>query len=202
MSRSLPVIVACCVLVGWIPAVAQDTSMQSTDAWSFDPAALAGGGSDLVLRAPDASIDRLFQALQASAQLPTESRALCALFDPDADRSLAGLNAAVMQLGDDSRERFVGALTEVLIAGAQQPRQPYDRPAARQSLKAAGVTAAILHDGFIAGLNGEGSEPAVRDARCRSLRWLLEAVQAQPLAERAAVTRYLLTEGLATLALD
>lgn len=197
MSRSLPVILACCVLACCMPAAAQDT-----DAWSFDPATLASSGSDLVLRAPDASIDRLFQALHASSQVPAESRALCALFDPDADRSLSGLNATVAQLGDDSRERFAGALTEVLIAGAQQSRQPYEPLAARQSLKAAGVTAAILHEGFVAGLNGESNDPATRAARCRSLRWLLESVQSQPPAERAAVTRYLLTEGLAQLTLD
>ena len=68
--------------------------------------------------------------------------------------------------------------------------------AARQSLKAAGVTAAILHDGFVAGLNADGNAPDARSARCQSLRWLLDAMQARPVAERAAMTRLLLDEGL------
>jgi len=62
------------------------------------------------------------------------------------------------------------------------------------------VTAAILHDGFIAGLNTTGSTIDNRAARCRSLRWLLDAMQSRRQGERAAMTRLLLDEGLARLA--
>ena len=45
---------------------------------------------------------------------------------------------------------------------------------------------------------------AERDAevealRCRSLGWLLDAVAGQPLEERAAITRLMLRDGLASL---
>ncbi|HEX2596427.1 MAG TPA: hypothetical protein VHL61_08210, partial [Luteimonas sp.] len=74
--------------------------------------------------------------------------------------------------------------------------QPFDAAQAKQALKASGATAAILHDGFLAGLNASGSDPASRQSRCRSLRWLLDAMQSRPLAERAAMTRLLLEQGL------
>ncbi len=190
----LPVICTMLLLTSSVPT---STHAQSLDEWSFDPAALVAGSNELVLRAPDPAIDQLFQALHASAQNPDEATAMCALFDPGADRSLQGLNTVASQLGDASRERFAGALAEALIAAAQQPRQPYDPAMAKQGLKASGVTAAILHDGFVAGLNGGGNDVDSRDARCRSLGWLLEAMQSRPLVERAPMTRYLLTEGLA-----
>ncbi|MEG3193206.1 hypothetical protein [Lysobacter sp. D1-1-M9] len=171
---------------------AQDRPLQS---WGFDPALLAADGEVLLRRAPDAAVDRLFQAVHRSAQRPDEAQALCALFDPQADRSLAGLNATASRLGPASRQDFANALAEVFIGAAQHPPQPYDEPAARQALKAAGVRAALINDGFAAGLNG-----SAQDARCRSLGWLLEQLHGRPLAERAAVTRLLLGEGLQQLA--
>lgn len=165
------------------------------DGWSFDPSILAAGG-DLLQRAPDREIDQLFQAVHAAAQTPAEAEALCGLFDPQADRSLGGLNAVASQLGADSQTRFANAVANVLVSAMQSPPQRHDAAAARQSLKAAGVTAAILHDGFVAGLNADGNAPDARSARCQSLRWLLDAMQARPVAERAAMTRLLLDEGL------
>ena len=178
------------------PAMAQQAD---SGAWSFDPSVLAAGG-DLLRRAPDREIDQLFQAVHAAAQTPAEADALCGLFDPQADRSLAGLNAVASQLGPDSQTRFANAVANVLVGAMQSPPQRYDAAAARQSLKAAGVTAAILHDGFIAGLNADGNAPDARSARCQSLGWLLDAMQARPLGERAAMTRLLLDEGLARVA--
>ena len=174
------------------PALAQQPE---GDGWSFDPSVLAAGG-DLLRRAPDREIDQLFQAVHAAAQAPAEADALCGLFDPQADRSLAGLNAVASQLGPDSQTRFANAVANVLVSAMQSPPQRYDAAAARQSLKAAGVTAAILHDGFVAGLNADGNAPDARSARCQSLRWLLDAMQTRPIAERAAMTRLLLDEGL------
>lgn len=174
------------------PAMAQQPD---GGGWSFDPSVLAAGG-DLLQRAPDREIDQLFQAVHAAAQTPAESDALCGLFDPQADRSLAGLNAVASQLGPDSQARFANAVANVLVGAMQSSPQRYDAAAARQSLKAAGVTAAILHDGFVAGLNADGNAPDARSARCQSLRWLLDAMQARPVAERVAMTRLLLDEGL------
>lgn len=168
--------------------------------WSFDPGVLAASGSDLLRRAPDRQIDDLFQAVHAAAQQQDEAQALCALFEPDADRSLDGLNVAASRLGPASRERFANAVASALVAAVQSPPRAFDAAAALQSVKGAGVTAAILHDGFVAGLNTTGGDPASRAARCQSLRWLLDAIQSRPQAERAAMTRLLLDQGLARLA--
>ena len=173
---------------------------QSVADWGVDPDVLADSGSDLLRRAPDDAIDELFQAVHAASRNEDEARALCGLFEPDADRSLAGLNAVAMRLGPTSRERFATAVADALVGATQSPPQPYDAAAALQSLKAAGATAAILHDGFVRGLNASGTEADSRDARCQSLRWLLDAMQARPRRERAAMTRWLLDQGVARLA--
>jgi hypothetical protein len=177
------------------PAMAQQLD---GDGWSFDPSVLAAGG-DLLQRAPDREIDQLFQAVHAAAQTPAEADALCGLFDPHADRSLAGMNAVASHLGPDSQARLANAVANVLVGAMQSSPQRHDAAAARQSLKAAGVTAAILHDGFVAGLNADGNTPDARSARCQSLRWLLDAMQARPIGERASMTRLLLDEGLARI---
>ncbi|MFC3550783.1 hypothetical protein ACFOLC_07090 [Lysobacter cavernae] len=179
-------------LMAAAPAFAQDVSWAQ---WGIDPSVLAADGRDLLRRAPDASIDGLFQAVHASAQSPQDARVLCTLFDPQAERSIAGYNAIAAQLGEASRTHFATAVADLVIAAAQSPRQPFDAATAQQALKAAGVRAALLDDGFVAGLNGGD-----HDARCRSVGALLDAVQARPLAERAAVTRLLLSEGLNYLA--
>ena len=165
----------------------------------FDPRALMGGSEDILRRAPDSSIDSLFQAVHASAQIPGEATTICSLFQPDADRSVEGFSRAANRLGEASRERFISAIADIAVAGLQSPPQPYDAAAARHALKAAGVRAAILHDGFTAGLTATGSDEASRAANCRSLRWMLESLQTQPLAERAAATRLMLSEGLSRL---
>lgn len=176
-----------------VAGIAQDSS------WSFDPGALVAGSSDLLRRAPDAQIDSVFQAVHAASQDAREASAICALFQPDADRSLQGLNAAAAQLGPASRQRFANALADTLMAAMQSPPQSYDAAAAQHALKAAGVTAALLHDGFVGGLTATGNDPDTRDARCHSLRWLLDAMQSRPAGERAEMTRYLLEQGLTRL---
>ena len=168
--------------------------------WGIDPSILQTGGTDLLHRAPDAAIDGLFQAVHEASRDDGDAQALCGLFEPDADRSLQGLNGVAARLGPDSRERFATAIADVLVGAMQSPPHPYDAGAAKQSLKAAGATAAILHDGFVRGLGASGTDEASRDARCRSLRWLLDAMQSRPVPERAAMTRWLLDQGLAQLA--
>ena len=157
------------------------------EALGFDPAVLVADGMELLSRAPDRAVDGLFQAVHAAANAPGESEALCALFDADADRSLTGMNAAADQLDDASRERFALAVADVLVEATRNPPQPFDADAARQSLKKAGATAAILHEDFLPGLEADAG-----DARCRSFGMLLDALGERPLGERAAVTRLLL----------
>lgn len=187
--------------LGALPAPAS-AQQSPSEQWGFDPAvfdvgALVADSRQLLRRAPDPQIDGLFQAVHAATQDPVEAAALCALFEPQADRSLAGLNAAAAQLGETSQTRFAGAVAEVLVAAAQHPPQPFDAAVAQQNLKSAAVTAAMLNDGFVAGLNGDDD-----DARCRSLEMLLDAMQTRPLPERAAITRLLLDEGLTRLTFE
>lgn len=170
-------------------AVAQDGG------WSLDPGVFASG-QDLLQRTPQREMDGLFQAVHAAARDDDQAQAICALLQPEADRSLSGLNAAAARLGPDSQQRFAAAVANALLASMQAPTQPDDSALAQQGLKSAAVTAAMLHDGFAAGFNADTDAPDSQRARCQSLRWLLDAMQTRPLAERAAITRLLLQQGL------
>lgn len=169
--------------------LAQDTG------WSLDPGVLASG-QDLLKHTPQREMDGLFQAVHAAAQDDGQAQVLCDLFEPDADRSLSGLNAAAARLGVDNRQRFATAVANALVASLQAPAQPDDSALAQQGLKSAAVTAAMLHDGFAAGFDADGHTTDGRRTRCQSLRWLLDAMQTRPLAERAAMTRMLLQQGM------
>jgi len=191
---------AAIVLFAGLAVASTAAPAQSVADWGIDPDVLTESGSDLLRRAPEGAIDDLFQAVHAASRNDDEARALCGLFESGADRSLAGLNAVAVRLGPASRERFATAVADALVGATQSPPQPYDAAAALQWLKAAGATAAILHDGFVRGLNASGNDADSRGARCQSLRWLLDTMQARPQHERAAMTRWLLDEGVARLA--
>lgn len=166
------------------------------DLSQLDPAAVASVGGDLLRRAPDAAIDDLFQAVRTSAQSPEEAAILCALFEPGADRSAQAIQRTAERLGPASRERFANAFVGIALAGLQGQPQPYDAAAAQQALKATAVKAGFLHDGFGAGLNASGNDPASREARCRSFRQLVGVLGNEPLPTRALATRWLLDQGL------
>lgn len=170
---------------------------QSFDLSQLDPAAIVGLGDEVLLRAPDPAIDRLFKAVHASSRSEQESAALCALFEPGAARDIGAFQRTVERLGDASRERFALAFADIALGGLQAPPQPWDPAHAQQVLKQAAVTAGFLHEGFAAGLAADGPDAASRDARCRSFRWLVGALDGLPQADRAAATRWLLREGLA-----
>jgi hypothetical protein len=180
-------------------AAAQDASDWGAADWGLDPSVLATGGSDLLRRAPDAQVDGLFQAVHAATRDGAGAQAMCALFEPDADRSIAGLGAVAAQLDPDHRAQLGDAIAALVVAGLQARAQAVDRTLAQQALTRAAVTAGMLHDGFAAGLQA-GDDPAGRAAHCQSLHWLLDAVQMRPPAERVAITRLLLDQGLAHLA--
>ena len=176
-----------------LPAAAQRYEL---DLSQLDPAAVMSLGDEVLLRAPDPAIDRLFKAVHASSRSDTESAALCALFEPEAARDVAAFQRAVGHLGDASRERFALAFTDIAIAGLQGQPQPYDPTHARQVLKSAAVSATFLHEGFMLGLASEGSDEASRRARCQSFRWLVGVLDSLPQPDRVAATRWLLREGL------
>lgn len=186
-----------CAALAWSPG-ARAWQSYEFDLSAFDPAAAAMLVEDVLFRAPDADIDRLFQAVHATSQDPGEARVVCALFEPGAERSPAAWQRAADALGEASRQRFVDALAMVAVSGLQGARQPYDAVAAQQVVKSAGAKAMFLHEGFTAGMAAASDDAAGRDARCRSFGWLVDALQGFPLAERAAATRYLLGEGLAS----
>jgi hypothetical protein len=179
------------------PACAQDDYV--VDLSQLDPNAILASAGDVLMRAPDAAIDELFQATHAAARSPREAKLLCALFDPQADRSFEALAATANRFGADSRERFGLALANIAASGLQSPRQPFDEAAAKQTLKSAGVTAMLLHDDFLVGMAADGDDAGSRDARCRSFGWMLDALAGVPMAQRAAATRLMLGEGLAQL---
>lgn len=167
------------------------------DLSALDPAAASLLAEDVLLRAPDADVDRLFKAVHAASRSDDDAQVLCPLFDPAADRSPAALQRAADGLRPETRQRFLDALATVALSGLQSPRQPYDAAAALQVLKSAGAKAMFLNDGFAEGMAAEGDDAESRRARCRSLRWLVEALDGAAPVERAAATRYLMLEGLA-----
>lgn len=197
MTIALAVSIATLLGSSLLPVRAQQTLAGAAEQWGFDPSVLMADGQELLLRAPDAAIDQLFQAARISIADPREAQVLCPLFDPAAERSLASFNAVANRLGPEHSGRFAGAVAGLFVAAMQSPRQPYDEAVARQTLKAAGVRAALLNDGFVAGLNGSDHH-----ARCRSISWLLDDLNAQPRDKRAAAARLMLSEGLGQLAVE
>lgn len=195
--RPLALIVA--LAIAPLPAFTQPTQ-GGIDLSGIDIGALVDGAGDVLQRAPDSALDGLFQAVHVSAKVPAEADTMCRLLDPEADRSLEAISRAANRLGPASRERFVTAVAEIATTGMQNPPQPYDAAAARQTLKSAGVTATLLHDGFLAGLSATGNDAASRGARCQSMGWVLDALADLPQAQRASATRLLLNEGLTLLA--
>lgn len=164
--------------------------------WTFDPQQLLARSEAVIERAPDASLDQLFQSVAEAARSPQELSAMCALFDPQARRDLAAINRTALRFGDASQRRFQQATDALLQTAQAAPPQPYDPQLAQRALRQAAVTAAMLYDGFVAGLNGAGSDAVSQQARCRSLRQLLDIVSMRPLGERAMITRLLMREGL------
>lgn len=179
-----------------MPAFAQTGDL---DLSQLDPTAWLAGAGEVLMRAPDPAIDRLFQATHRASRSPHDAAVLCGLFDPHAERDLASLADAASQLEDGNRQAFAAALAGIASAGLQGPLQPYDAAAAEQTLKSAAVTAMLLHEGFASGITADGSDQGSRDARCRALGWVLDALHDMPLPQRAAATRLMLSEGLSQL---
>lgn len=177
------------------PALLAPAAARAQSAWSLDPGVLTAG-QDLLQRVPPAQLDGLLAALHGATRDDAQAHALCALFAPGGDRSLQGLDDFASRLGDADRQRLTAAAADALLASLQSPPQADDRALGVQGLKAAAVSAAFLHDGFGAGWTADASTPEGGAARCRSLRWLLDALRSRPLPERAATTRLLLQQGL------
>ncbi len=194
MTIAVAVSLATLLASSLLPVKAQQSSAGAIEQWGFDPSALVADGHELLLRAPDPAIERVFQAARSSLADPREAAVLCPLFDPATERSLASFNEVANRLGPEHSSRFAGAVASLFVAALQSPRQTFDKAAAQQALKSAGVRAALINDGFVAGLNGTDHQ-----ARCQSIRWLLDDLDKQPLDQRAAVARLLLAEGLGHL---
>ena len=180
---------AACLLSLAGPAAARE-------AWTFDPQLLLARSAAVIARAPDATLDRLFQSVAIAARRPAELQAMCALFDPAARRDLAAINSTALRFGEDSQRNFQQATDALLRAAEDSPRQPYDEALAQRALRQAAVASAMLYDGFVAAINSPHGDAASQQARCRALRQLLDTVSMRSLNERAMVTRLLMREGL------
>ena len=178
-----------------VPAVPVETP---ADDASIDGASLGDGLRQLLARAPDRDVDALFQAVHASAGDLRQSRALCTVFARQDGPALERIQDFAATLDAAGQQRFADALAGLFLAGLQgRASAPYDAVAARQALKSNMARAAILHEGFVEGLQpGESDDAAAEAACCRSLGWMLDTLGKRPLAERAQVTRLLLDEGL------
>ena len=181
---------------GLFVALAPCARAAPREPWTFDPQVLMARSEAVITRAPDATLDRLFQAVAGAARQPAELEAMCALFDPSARRDLAAINRAALAFGDASRRDFQQATDALLAAADHAPEQPYDPELAGRALRQSAVTAAMLFDGFVAAVNSPRSDAASQRARCRALRQLLDVVSMRPLPERAMITRLLMREGL------
>lgn len=170
--------------------------LSGVDLSGFDPSQVVPLANDLLMRAPDRDVDALLDAVHTASQSERDAAQLCSLFEADADRSPAGLQRVAANLGDASRQRFVDALAGIAIAGLQGQRQAYDPAVGLQALKSAGAKAMLLNEGFAAGMAADGNDAASRNARCQSARWMLDALRGFELPQRAAATRYLLSQGL------
>jgi len=168
-------------------------------AWTFDPQLLLARSEAVIARAPDATLDQLFQSVAEAARTPRELGAMCALFEPAARRDLAALNRTALEFGGRSQRNFQRATDALLRASDDAPVQPYDEQVAQRALRQAAVASAMLYDGFVAALNSPRRDPASARARCRALRQLLDTVSMRPLEERAMITRLLMREGLRRL---
>lgn len=165
---------------------------------------LASQADTLLRSASNEALDSLFKSVHAVSTSPTDSAQVCrALASPDRGSADTWLTLA-QGLSGDNRDRLTSALGEIALSGWQGRPSPFDENAARTSLRQAGVRAAMLNDGFSASaLSMEGaseaSEAEMEALRCQSLGWLMDAVASQPLDERAAITRLLLRDGLASV---
>jgi hypothetical protein len=186
---------AALLVAGTAVHAAPARAQSSVEDWGFDPTVLIADGRELLRRAPDTQLDGLFQALHGASRNPENAAAMCALFAPEADRSLTGLNDAATRLTPEARERFALAVADVLVSATQNPPQPYDEADAHQALKSAGATAAFLYEDFLPGMSADDAP-----TRCRSLGFLMDGLAQRPVVERAAVTRMLLLEGLGHVA--
>jgi hypothetical protein len=184
---------ACLLLAALLPGAAVASQ---PPAWTFDPQVLMRESDAVIARAPDATLDTLFQSVAEAARRPRELQAMCALFDPRARRDLAAINDAALRFGAPSRRNFERATEALLDAARTSPPQPYDPALAERALRQAAVTAAMLFDDFVRAINSDGSDDASQQARCRALRQLLDTVSMRPLGERAMITRLLMREGM------
>lgn len=163
---------------------------------------LAAQADALVRSASSEALDSLFQSVHGISATPADAAQVCrALASPD--RGSADTWLALAQgLSGDNRDALTSALGEVALSGWQGRPAAFDEAAARTLLRQAGVRAAMLHEGFSAAAfnadEGAGNEAEMESLRCRSLGWLLDAVAGQPAEERAAITRLLLRDGLAS----
>lgn len=182
-------------------------SLAPRTATAQDRAQLAVQADALLRSASEDALDGLFVAVHGLSRSPTDAPQVCRALASAARGSTDTWLALAQGLSSDGRDALTGALTDVALPAFSGQPMPFDEAAAKRQLKQAGVRASLLHDGFSAAALGAADSTGAGDTdaaaghqalRCQSLGWLLDAVAGQPRAERAAITRLLLREGLAS----
>ena len=161
---------------------------------------LAVQADGLLRAASDSSLDSLFQSVHGVSRHPDDAAQVCRALASEQRASADTWLTLAQSMSPDNRRALTSALGEIAISSWQSVPRPFDEAEARRWLRQAGVRAAMLNADFSARIWDDAANDAEQDAlRCQSLGWLLDAVASQPLAERAAITRLLLRDGLASV---
>lgn len=162
---------------------------------------LASQADALLRSASDESLDSLFQSVHAVSKTPGDAEQVCRALASNQRGSADTWLALAQGLSSANRDELTSALGEIALSGWQGKPSSFDENAARTSLRQAGVRAAMLNEGFSASAlaNDDASQAELEAMRCQSLGWLLDAVATQPTTERAAITRLLMRDGIASI---
>lgn len=161
---------------------------------------LAVQADGLLRAASDSSLDSLFQSVHGVSRHPDDAAQVCRALASEQRASADTWLALAQNVSPDNRRALTSALGEIALSAWQSVPRDFDEAEARRWLRQAGVRAAMLNADFSARIWDDTPNDAEQDAlRCQSLGWLLDAVASQPLAERAAITRLLLRDGLASV---
>lgn len=161
---------------------------------------LAVQADGLLRAASDSSLDSLFQSVHGVSRHPDDAAQVCRALASEQRASADTWLALAQNLSIANRRALTSALGEIAISGWQSMPRQFDEAKARLWLRQAGVRAAMSNHGFSARMWDSAPNDAEQEAlRCQSLGWLLDAVASQSQAERAAITRLLLRDGLVSV---
>ena len=197
MYKRLTSFVLTAIVMGIQPAHAQSTfDLSQIDLSRLDKGAAISGANDVLKRAPDASIDQIFQSTLMASRQPKDRELLCQMLNQGGVRNSNELFAFANRLSEDSRNRYLESLINVALDSMQAPVQKESKALGERTLKQAGVVAMLTNDSFMQDIMDTQTSASSQEARCRATGLMLEILKDFKLEERAAATRYLLSQGL------